>query len=67
MRTTTAATIQLLMVVVVAAAAILLLGTSAMHYTLCLAVLRLLNTWLRCVAATPAGRRRKRDNERKPT
>jgi hypothetical protein len=67
MSTTTGATIQLVIVVVVAAAAILLLDASATHYTLCLAVLRLANTWLRCADAALGGRRRKRDNERKQT
>lgn len=55
MRKPTVATIQLLTVVVVVAV-ILLLGASATHYALCLAVLRLLNTWLRHTGRARAGR-----------
>lgn len=58
MTRTTAATVQLLMVAVVSAA-ILLLGASADDDMLGLAILRLLNTWLRHTGTARARRRSK--------
>jgi hypothetical protein len=64
MRKPTIATIQPLTVPVVAAV-ILLDGASATDYALCLAVLRLLNTWLRHIGRARAGRGR--PDEQEPT
>jgi hypothetical protein len=62
MRQPTVATIQLLTVAVVVAV-ILLFGVSASDYALCLAVLRLLDTWLRHTGRARAARGR-RDEQR---
>jgi hypothetical protein len=57
----TVATIQLLTVPVVVA--VILLDASATDYALCLAVLRLLNTWLRHIGRARAGHGRHDEQE----